>query len=1782
MPKQSHKPAAIRESWRPDSANAEQLANRKRTALRWLITALLAVCVCLFAYLLFGPLFHPTLRLYYLSAGSYDAWDVKPIPYFREDAIGFLSIDGSFRREDAANEFSLMDSPDSVRKYFQRIVNSPSEKSDVVLLEISAHPLLMGERPYLKCSNFSGASAESSAVSMEELLNLLDRMPVGVTLVCLNLGPSDSQSVGDAIRDDFLYSLSDLMKSRQNPNLWILASNSPQENSYTSLELRSSIFSSAITNALRGSADLNKDATISLEEFTKFVVAFTQSQVQQESGGNAKQTPILIPTGGNAQAPLKLTPIASTPGQRASFSFTNFFTRLWSSKENNEEDNAEIDAKEAEKVQKEKNWLTEYLQRSSERIQELTMDEIEDNINVLPSVLGNKVKKSIGLEEAPAESTYAKPESETADPVEVASDDNGNASTATEEEPSDSPEALGSNRSPVPDMSRLADTKTTNLQLLQMAWQFCEYLELPQAGVMRPVDMAPHAWNEFTSQLHGIEERLRMDSVLDAKTIRLQLTSEIVGAYQFVMTGKAQVGKLAKRISSQMPAIALPDNSCPSVGIMESLAAYGGPAIAKSISDQIQQLDTALGSETPESFLKWHSQLPAEFAAQYIEFFWVQQLAARSNTPWRVTRRVIELWRRYERLSSDPLAFNTQLQQSLDDCHRSLLEGSRSAVDQIGSDWAERCTATLDDAAQSLAQAQVGFEQLQNALRARNQSLAELRSVLRWRKIAATQLGTALLDDDIEKYLGSLQKVCELLQDRENCDLSELSTRHNRLEATLGRLREIWFEEANNLLLGKPTPSTSTNWIADSLLSTPFIRGSIRNRLLALPLYTLERLPSEFDLDQRIPILPSSRMLTPNSQRQIRYETTAAGIVGFHSDLSLSESYQIAGDVDRFYSSLADDVAKSFGGLRAPTPKDELTHQLRALRSADQSLRLLPTLNSQVLDGQPLESRLWELEALQSILSKQNVTLGSLKDALPQEVPFLNSARERLAYLANTLSRTQENLVQQSSQLAIRGTTAVSLLTEQEGSGEIVLQNVGKPLSKTWVLLDYDSKVIELQGPQGLVLHQVSTLPQKIDQVRRRAEQQLMEAIAEDSDPLVHQQSINAARTRVAGLNDYLKYPIHPEPNAVAPTMGLAAGQVVKIPFKVRRLGPGPTQSKLVWKLIGEEDYLRHEVMIQLPESERLLTVADGAANSWTATDEGLELLLWPNRATDYRFGLRNESGKPRVLSVELAALMTRRDFTLPDGFLTPSASKEIADLLGPTKLIASLPEVALDVNPEPVWLELQPAGGVLPTPPDADAKESAVPPIPTNQGLVLVFTEKSTNQKYWRRVATRVRHPRSYIEPTVRFDALAERAEIRLKARNADFAPDQGIEVVGRIVEPLPRGTEMKLEGVIRNSDTLVLYTQVPSIGPRELTVEIDVDGFPRAFVIKVPCWKTNADIPIASDFQKIEFVEPADGLNIGPDEPKQRVELRIDAIPGAFESKRDFIEVGWDLDRDREFANETTIKFAAERQVDVSVGSIVNGRTSITAKVDDIAFELPPPALKNQRVNLLARLFAGGETIWSKPVEVIADSDPPIITGVEISPSSTFPQGIDLYVRVGVDDGKLSGIDRVELLIDSKGVGKFSDSAEAPKVCVRETDTTWSLSFPTADLKPGRATLFVRATDRVGNKSEDSKSVVTIVSEQEWKDKLKSATYELNGTVSYFNSPLPNAKVSIEDEKGVITYSTKTDEQGAFRVAEMKPGKYKVVAIGVMKNRPRKAEQSVELGGTPARPARLQMSAK
>lgn len=1802
MPNRAIKPAALRESWRPDSANVEKTESRKRLAWQLSCSIALIALFSFFGYLLFSPFFHPYSKLFFLTAGSYETLDVRPIPYFQEDAVRFLASDGRFQQADAAKEFFLLESPDAARAALASIADGIEQPSDVALIHLSAHPSVIDGRAFLQCTNFNPTTPEQGAFSVQELLSLLDRIAAGTVLVCLDLGPSDLPSSGDSESESFLFLLREAMRSSNNANLWLLLSHSSRQQSYASIELRASVFSYAVSKGLQGDADLNRDSTIDLDEFHRFVNGFTQSYVDRESGGTTTQTPVLLTTSANANTLGPSRPIASATRPIETSSFLSYIPGFGGSSDDKKEETPEDTQK---KANAEKSWLSQYSSKKSARIKERVLEEIEDNINFLPTFLGNRVKQSIGIgQEDPAEEANktAKDKKQTTAPDSATTPGPNaeNADTSIAQGDTNELDPREQFDKTAPDLSRIGDPKTTNTQLLQYAWQYCQHLEQPTASLSRPVDLVPHAWNEFVSYLHGIENRQRMDAVVSSDNVRFQLLAEILGSFQFASSRSTQLGTMIRRIVEQMPTLDLPQLQLPSLGMIENMALFNRDVSSAFLDKQIQQFDASLHSDTPEAFEKWFAELPKELTTQYIEFYWADEFASRPSTPWKVTRRVLGLWRRFERLAYDPLSSNQSLQNDLATTQQSLLEGTRTALDQIGSDWIDRSTKVLDRAEQLLENSNAKRTITLQATQLRNEVLADIPAILRWRRTAITRLGATTMDADVESLVGSLETLCEALIDREHLDFSKLIRSRQEIDTSLTRIGNVWTDEANHVIRGEQNQRSTQSWVTDALLETTFVRNQLRNRLLVLPVDPLTFETPKIDRDTRLSGLPAAMTEPRFIQKQLELESRVAALAGMPSDTTLPRKAPQAQPsatndettsglqvgtastaIDRFYRSLAATVSTGAISDDAVEGRDKLLSELTKLRRAEQSLRLLSPVDLHAVDCKPLLSKLWRMEFLLCVENKRELGRRSLQDALPRETIFHRIALERLAVAASALSGGSPASPLPPPRLVTTGTSNVSLIVETLASGEIVWRNVGKPITNAWILVEYDPDLLEVQGPTGIQYYQSSTIPRLIDEARGNAERDVIAAIAASSKTQGENSLVDEANRKLSQLQLGMNYPTNPAVASIPPTMGVGPGQELNIPFKIKRIGLGPERTKLIWKLIGDGEYVRHEVDVLLPASEKLRFIAEGASNSWGPTHEGIVLYPWPNRPTEFRIGLRNESNKARIMSVQMFALNERRDVTIPDGFLSPAATQDILARLGDTKLIAFVPEWTVDVSPEPAWLPLLPLPDPTPPPAGSDAPPT-MKPTGMENGAVIVFTDKANEQRYVRRVDTRVRHPRSYIEPTASYNAVSERIDIRLRSLLPDALPVEGVAVKGRIAEPLPRGTELKLDGIVLEREPASLYCQVPSIGPRELTFELDVDGFPRAFVIKVPCWRTNNNIPITQDSQRIEILEPLTGISLNPNDPIQKVKLRIDAVAGSFETKRDMVEIGWDLDRDREFMDETTFRFGSDRQVDVSITSIALGRITMKTEVRDVVIEVPPPAVKNDRVNLLARLTAGGETVWSNSVEVIADSESPTITGVELDPGATFAQAKDLVVRVGVDDAKLSGVVKVEVVIDSKGVGKFEDVEGAPKTAERQPDGAWTVTLPTKAVLPGRSTLLVRATDRVGNKSEVSKTVLEIISEQEWESRLKSAVQEVSGTVLYSDNPLTNAKVTIEDEKGNVVHKAMTDGRGMFRIPSVQVGKYKLVAIGTMKNRPRRAERTLEIEAPPAPPPRLRLIAK
>ena len=1801
----------LRESWRPDF-NADVRIKRVILLRRVVFLLLLAALTSAFGYLLFGPLFHPSTRFYVLTAGGYEKLELEPVPYFREDAIRFLTVQRKFEKSEVANALFLLDNPNTFRKSLERIRSASLHSSDVLLISLSAHPRVIDGRPYLLCGSANGKDSLQGSVAMEEVLEELGRITVDTTLVMLDLGfePATSHTIGES--EEFIYAVEELMRVSMSNSLWLMISNSPGENSYSSSELKASVFSYAVSQGLQGKSDFNQDNVIHLDELYRFIFSFTDATIQQASAGMSNQTPILLRTGSNLSASTSTKVIASVPSLKIGSWWSSITGMLpsWSSKTEDSEKDLQLaaDKKEAEKRDVEKNWLSAFVERKAERVKDFTVDELNDNINYLPSFLSTRVKRTLGtsdeLEEPNAPSTETNPTLAASEDKQETGKPNAGVPDAADDMVQANPVTM--NDRGLPDLSRLGAPSQTNLELLLYVWQFCSYFDRPKDSLTRPVDLAPLEWRAYVDSVRGIEERQRKDAFVDSEDLRANLLSEIIGNLQFAMTGQAKVGTLIKQIPPQMLSLDVPSVSVSCIAFVESFSEYGGPPISAAFKKQIQAMDKAIRSSDRELFDKWLSQLPEDEANQFWEFFVSKLMSARQDIPWGITRRTLTLWRRLEIISCNPLNSNLQIQNELRSTNRLMLQSTRMACDQIESDWEQRCLIQLDVAERSLETVASQVLQVQTALQLRNQLLNELPSLLVWRKTLVERLGSKQIDSDMASVMRLLGTLSSLLLDREHCDLNELKSCHLQLNGALERIENLWNQHAKELIEGNQPNRISVGWLTDTLLSTSLVKGPSRNRLIALSSPATPSNSNELEIAAVLPKSPLSRTKSIADNFQIRLARSVAEIAQIGLGLSTIESessdknqtdlaIDLPQQIEKVYQDLPNRIRGLWNEDASLSKEEDVPIQLARLRVIDHCMRSVRTENIGDVDCKTWVSKLWRMEFLMCVRNKQFCTKHMLEDAIPEEIPFIVSSIERLSLTESALSGGFSSFDLRANRLQSKGTNTISLLVDANGSGEVVFKNVGKPINNAWLLLDYNHDVLEVENTTNTKVYSVATMPQQVSESVRQAEQQWLQSIATPNanDAVRSEAEEVALRAQLNSIRDNLLYPIHPTPTLMNPSLGLASGQEFRLPFRVRRIGRGPEMSKIIWKMVGDGEYLRHETWVQLPAPKRIRLKAseltagksDGASDGITESEEGLMLYPMSDRSTDFRFGVSNETAQARLLSIDFFSCIESRDVFLPDGFLNEEASSLIANRLGELERIASIPEFALNSSPTIQWLTIESVNGIsTPAVLEESDKDDAKSPktVAYRNGLVFVMTDKKTNEKYWRRIDCRVRHPRGYVEPRVSFDAITERIEVRFKSALSDTSLRTEIPIKARILEGLPRGTEMKLEGTIIGESELILYCAVPPSAPRELTLEIDVDRYPRAFVYHVPCWQTKTDIPLALDSQSISILEPSVGKCIGPEAKLLSATLKIDMTSGAFGSRGDIVEIGWDLDRDREFANETTIRFASDRLANIQLSATPTGGLAIKARVMDVKVELPPPAVKNNRVNLLARIISGNETVWSQPVEVISDSDPPVITGVELLPGTQLVQGTELLVRVGVDDANLSGVVQVDAMLDVDGLGAIDATGAKPMTCAREADGSWKVSLPTEDASPGRKTLFVRAKDKVGNQSLVAKAFVEIVDKKGWEEKQKQVVQELSGSVTYSEAPISNAKVWLEDEKGVVLHRTNADERGMFRLQNVQVGKYKLVAIGVVKNRPRKAERPIELAPAPAAPLRVRLIAK
>ncbi|HKD36064.1 MAG TPA: SpaA isopeptide-forming pilin-related protein, partial [Pirellulales bacterium] len=630
---------------------------------------------------------------------------------------------------------------------------------------------------------------------------------------------------------------------------------------------------------------------------------------------------------------------------------------------------------------------------------------------------------------------------------------------------------------------------------------------------------------------------------------------------------------------------------------------------------------------------------------------------------------------------------------------------------------------------------------------------------------------------------------------------------------------------------------------------------------------------------------------------------------------------------------------------------------------------------------------------------------------------------------------------------------------------------------------------------------------------------------------------------------------------------------------------------------------VRHEIDVTLPAPQTIELAVTGPLGSWQASDSQVSLYPFPNRKTDYRLSLLNNGPTDRSVDLELLALDRKATVVPPAAALTPDDAADLLKRFGPLRLVAALPKIALPAGgravPLPFPLPAAPKPGEAPAaealPPAASTSASpsaspaaAAPPASSpgsaakgkppsdeppppprpvlDRGLLAIVTDRESGLKTIIRVDIEPQRPRRYVRPQVGYSLDQETLRIRVTPQNLSLLPADGVRVHAEIGVPLPAGTQAQLDGELKAPDYVAnLFCELPADSAKVVPVRINVDGYPRAFVYRVPLGIQSTDLAEETDLRDVRITSPEPEAAYKAPVESILVEAQVDAPLGAFQNPDDVVEVGIDVDRDRDLrGNEPRVQLAADRQVSIWLDRAApGGLFSLDTKVADFHLAVPTPPLQNARVSVLGRVFAGGKTGWGQPVDIFLDGTPPRVERVELKPP-IIVAGQDVEVSVWATDDNLSGVVKVEVGFDTSGHGKFDDSAEAFEL---EHDSTgrWFSKLPTKTLQPGDLSLLVRTTDRAGNVSDYTKVKCHIVSKAE-ADAAKAAPLaKFTGNVVFGNDPAADVEMTLSSDKGPKIPPTKTDSSGNFKFTNLPPGKYKLTAKSVIHNKTRKIDQDV-----------------
>ncbi|MCU0877508.1 MAG: carboxypeptidase-like regulatory domain-containing protein [Pirellulaceae bacterium] len=1775
-------------------AKARPAGARARWVRRGIWTMLLVALCAWFGWLVWQPFWHPQTQLVLLTG---DIVTVDPLPdpvpadYVVEDFRALLALDSILDRGWLGARGPLvlgtLREPDSRSELADQLNDTSGGRRDVLLVYASAHGITQDGDAWLLAPGADPRFASQGRYRLRHLLAQLRECRAPVKLLLLDAGRIEYDPLRGLVENDFPELLAEQVEELEDPTLWVLCSHRSGEQSHLSSALRRTVFGYFVSEGLQGAADANGDRTISLAELAEHVTTGVAAWVKQTSGGTVQQTPFLVR--GAGVSPLRGNPaLSAVPPRTEAVAYrSDHLGAIAQSRVGQEvQDDAsrelrqEMDQTIAESLARVTPRNTWGVQASS-AIQQSLRKATGGKVG-LPATGGKSASDKSAPDAAPAGEAPADPAAPGAEagpaeapPAKAASPDPAAASV---------PEAAASE--PLPPVT----------ELLAQAWELRDRLADSARPTIRPIDYAPFAWRMAEARLLALDRKHRTGYVRQEDELQRPL-AELVTAFRQlddeIPFAELPAESLAAQIASLRPGLRLPTGEARSLALLELAARTGGPAIPADLLPLLAQLDAILDGGNRADLEKFVASLTPDHE-RFIELRMARRVAASPETDWRLSLLLLAAARDGERAAAAGLNAPAWVQAAVDEADQLRRDAEQSWQSPLPPSR-ETMLAQLAQARQQYQQAIADMAIVLAAERQLHDILHRLPYYLAWHASSADPRSSgAPSTGALGELLGLVGGLSEALTAPGPESLVALRGIAPQLAASRAAVEQGLNPLTIQRLIDSP-PAPSASWQIAQLLPTPLLAAADRAALAESAAGVESELVAQAaSSGSPSPVSPTpgdqayaERLFAPRAQLEHQLARAILAPIELPEWQRLDSAWSLldggtGGAVQReesldeanrefaialqdLYRNLPARIERELAASRDLSTAGTRSQHLSQLDRLQQAQRLV--LPGAVLSagavytagpdfsagpGQveiPIaEARAYDLLAWHAARAERGT-----EDVTTSEAAFQQSVASSYRRAAEAIPHQPPLTAGRAEPLVLQGPRAVSLTYDPQVVAEFPLQFTGISGTKGWIVVEYDPALVEIVGrsPENVYRHH--------------------ELGATNTDELIR---------KVARLR---------------PSTTLVSGRVLPIRLQVTRLSAGLHSSPLIVRVVTESEVARFDVPIELPRPESIRLAVRGTAGTSAPSADGLALYPFPNRATSFVLQLASGTGAERNVDIELRPLTGPLASPLPTVTLAATDAALLRKTLQLGLPLAAVKGLVLPADgslqdvvlaepappPPPAAAEGAPAGAAGSGGAAPPAAPAAPPPPPqVDLGLLLVITDTADGSQIFKRLSIAPQRPQRYVVPRVRYSRARERIEIQVSPVDDSLLPAEGVRLSAELAETIAPDAERQLAALLRPGEPPAeMFVEVPAAAGRVANLRISVDGFPRAFLYRVPCTSDVADVPEDLEVLAVNLPPLPEGTIYQPPRDSLPVTVEIDAPAAALTTPPLLVEVGIDRNRDRELVGDEIVRITTDRQASVTWSGLPpTGELVVNTAVADHTVQVPALGLGSGRANVIARAALDDRVAWSAPLEIVFDRDAPRLSNLELQPAGRVAIGTDITVSALADDDGLSGIARLEALVDVDRTGQFGPDAK-PVAGGALEDGRWAAKIPTAGLASGPYNVLLRAVDRAGNISKTARTNVRLITPEEAAAATLAASLaDITGVVVYGDAPQAGIEMLLVQGEAppqpaaagaappASLAKAVTDAEGRFRFEKIPPGDYTVIAKGLVRNKNRTAQQVVK----------------